>query len=70
MPTLKLRVKGLTPGDETRLERALREVEGVLFASVCRGAHSADVEFEDDRVTADEIRDVVRGAGFDAEAAG
>jgi copper chaperone CopZ len=71
MPTLKLRVTRLCGGaDEERVRRALHAESGVFGAVVCAAESCAEVDFEDDEVSADEILAVVRRLGFDAELAG
>ena len=70
MPTQKLRVRGLRREDEARVTARLRELPGVYFAMLSCGAECAEVDFEDDRVSLEEIRAAVRECGYEAEIAG
>lgn len=70
MPTQKFRVKGLRHEDEGRLVREARRLEGVIFAAATHGDQCAEVEFEDDRVTPEEIRAALAAIGYDVEIAG
>jgi copper chaperone CopZ len=70
MPTQKFWVKGLGHEDEARVEREVRRLRGVLFAAASHGDQCAEVEFEDDAVTAAEIRDALAALGFRVEIAG
>ncbi len=70
MPTQKFRVKGLGHEDEAQVARELRSLRGVLFAAADHSDQCAEVEFEDDAVTPDEIRERIEALGFTAEIAG
>ena len=70
MSVQKFRVSGLTHEAEGEIERRLRGVEGVLFAAASHRDACAEVEFEDDAVTTDELRGVFRDLGLDASIAG
>lgn len=70
MPTQKLWVKGLRHEDETPLAARLREVRGVLYAAANHHDQCAEVEFEDDVVTTDEIREAIAELGYGSEVAG
>jgi copper chaperone CopZ len=70
MPTQKLWVRGLRREDEGRVTARLRELPGVYFAMLSCGAECAEVDFEDDRVSLEEIRAAVRECGYEAEIAG
>ncbi|HEX2091473.1 MAG TPA: heavy-metal-associated domain-containing protein [Longimicrobiaceae bacterium] len=70
MPTQKLRVKGLRQEDETTVARRLRELDGVFCVVLSHADECAEVDFEDDRVSLDEIRAAVRECGYEAEIAG
>ncbi len=70
MPTQKLWVKGLRREDEAPLERRLRELDGVFFAVLNHEDECAEVDFEDDRVSLEEIRAAIREAGYEARIAG
>ncbi|HEX8272404.1 MAG TPA: heavy-metal-associated domain-containing protein [Longimicrobiaceae bacterium] len=70
MPTQKLWVRGLRREDEARVTERLRALPGVFFAMLSCGAECAEVDFEDDRVSLEEIRAAVRECGYEAEIAG
>lgn len=70
MPTQKYRIKGLRSEDETVIARGARELKGVLFAVASHGAQCAEVEFEDDLVTPEEIAEALRSLGYEVELAG
>jgi copper chaperone CopZ len=70
MPTLKFWIKGLTHEDEARLVAAVRALDGVFFVVANHRDQCAEIDFEDDRVTRDQIRDVVASLGYTAQLAG
>lgn len=70
MPTQKFWVKGLRHEDELRITQAARELRGVLFAAANHSDQCAEVEFEDDMVTTEEIRSALEARGFRVEVAG
>ena len=70
MPTLKLWVKGLRHEDEQRIAKRLRAVDGVFAAALSHADECAEVEFEDDRASIDQIRAAIREAGYESEIAG
>lgn len=70
MPTQRLRVKRLKRGDEARVAARLREIPGVLFAVLDSGAECAEVDFEDDQVSPEQLCAAVRECGYEAEIAG
>lgn len=71
MPTFLLKVTGLrTAEDEQRLEAALRGAAGVYEAVVNREDGCAEIDADDDVVTADELIDLARTAGFPATLGG
>lgn len=70
MPTQKLRVRGLKREDEERVARRLRALDGVFAAVLSHDDESAEVDFEDDRASLDEIRAAIRETGYEAEIAG
>ncbi len=69
MPTQKFRVTGLRHEDEQRIADRIKEIPGVFYASLNHQDACAEVDFEDDRVTAKEIRNAIRALGFDAHLA-
>lgn len=70
MPTQKLWVKGLKREDEERVAERLREMDGVFFAVLDGPAGSAEVDFEDDRASVDEIRAALHELGYETGLAG
>lgn len=70
MPTQKLRVRELRHGDEARVAARLRELPGVFFAALDHRDGSAELDFEDDRVSLAQICAVVRECGYEVEIAG
>lgn len=70
MPTQKFHVRGLDHKGEAAVAARLRELEGVLFAAVSHSEECAEVEFEDDLITPDEICAALHGLGHPAEPAG
>ncbi len=70
MATMLLKVEGLRPGDEGRLEAALRDMPGVFGVVVSPGEGCAEVDFEDDEVDYTRILERVKEAGFSARLSG
>ncbi len=70
MPTQKFRVKDLRREDEDRVAARLREIPGVYFAVLDHGEECAEVDFEDDVVSLEQICDAVREYGYDVRIAG
>ena len=70
MAVQKFFVPGLTHEQEREVEQKLRALEGVLYAAANHQDACAEVEFEDDCVTIDELRGVLEKLGFDARIAG
>ena len=70
MAIQKLHVPGMDRAQETEIERRLRAVEGVLYASANHEAECAEVEFEDDVVTTDSLRNILAEMGFQTRLAG
>jgi|GEM_PF-2483709 len=70
MPTQKLRVKDLKREDEARVAARLREIPGVFFAVLDHGDECAEVDFEDDVVSLEQICEAVREYGYDVRIAG
>jgi copper chaperone CopZ len=53
-----------------KVEKALRDVDGVYGASVDRHAGTADVDFDELSTSADALIAAVQSAGYDAAVAG
>jgi copper chaperone CopZ len=70
MAVQKLYVRDLAEDDEERVERALRDLRGVLFATASHADRCAEVEFEDDVVTTDAMVRALADLGFEARIAG
>ena len=70
MPTQKLWVRGLRHEDEERVAQRLRALDGVFSAVLDHEAESAQIDFEDDRASLDEIRAAIRELGYRADLAG
>ncbi len=70
MPTQKLWIRGLKHEDEARIERRLKAMDGVFAAVLNHAEESAQLDFEDDRASLDEIRAAIRETGYEADLAG
>ena len=71
MANAKLAVSGMTCGHcRTKVERALRGVAGVYSAVVDLADGEAEVDFDDDALTAAQLIAAVEGAGYGAKLAG
>jgi hypothetical protein len=70
MPTQKLRVERMRPGDEGPIAGALSAMEGVIFAVASHADLCVEVEFEDDCVTIDEVAETLSRLGFPATPVG
>ena len=71
MATLKLRVTGMTCGHcQVKVEQALRGMAGVFTAVVDLPDGEAEVDFDDDATTVDQLIHAVERAGYGAKLAG
>ncbi len=71
MATLKLRVTGMTCEHcQQKVEKALKETAGVYSAVVDLMDGEAEVDFDDDAVTTDQLVAAVEKAGYGAKLAG
>lgn len=71
MATLKLRVTGMTCGQcRMKVEHALKGASGVYSAIVDLQAGEAEVDFNDDAATAQQLIAAVEKAGYGARVAG
>lgn len=71
MATLKLRVTGMTCGHcQMKVEQALKHASGVYSAVVDLQTGEAEVDFNDDSATADQLIAAVAKAGYSARVAG
>ncbi len=71
MATLKLRVSGMTCGHcQMKVEKALLGASGVYSAVVDLSGGEAEVDFNDDTTTTDQLLAAVAKAGYSAKVAG
>ena len=71
MATLKLRVTGMTCAHcQVKVEQALRGMAGVFTAVVDLPDGEAEVDFDDDATTVDQLIRAVERAGYGAKLAG
>jgi copper chaperone CopZ len=70
MPTQKFRVPGLAREDERRVEQRLKQLHGVLYVAANHADACAEVEFEDDTVSLDSIREALAQLGYPANIVG
>jgi copper chaperone CopZ len=71
MANVKLRITGMTCGHcLAKVETALKGVSGVYSAVVDLPDGEAEVDFDDDRVTAAQLIGAVQQAGYGAKLAG
>ncbi len=71
MANIKLRVTGMTCGHcQAKVEKALKGVRGVYSAIVDLPDGEAEVDFDDDSVTTDQLVAAVIQAGYSAKIVG
>jgi copper chaperone CopZ len=71
MANVKLRVTGMTCGHcQAKVEQALRGVLGVYSAVVDLQDGAAEVDFNDDALTTDQLVAAIERAGYGAKLAG
>ena len=71
MANIKLRITGMTCGHcQAKVQKALKGVSGVYSAVVDLPDGEAEVDFDDDTVTTQELVAAVAGAGYGAKLAG
>jgi copper chaperone len=71
MANVKLRVTGMTCGHcQAKVEKALKSVTGVYTAVIDLPDGEAEVDFDDDSVTTDQLVAAVTKAGYGAKLAG
>ena len=71
MANAKLNVTGMTCGHcQAKVEKALKGVSGVYTAIVDLEDGEAEVDFNDDAVTAADLITAVKRAGYEAKLAG
>jgi copper chaperone len=71
MATVKLRVTGMTCGHcQAKVEKALKGLTGVYTAVIDLPDGEAEIDFDDDRVTPDQLVAAIASAGYGAKVAG
>lgn len=71
MANIKLRVTGMTCGHcQAKVEKALKGINGVYSAIVDLPDGEAEIDFNDDQVTTDQLVAAVGKAGYNAKIAG
>ena len=71
MAHIKLHVTGMTCGHcQEKVEKALKGIAGVYYAVVDLQDGEADVDFNDDSVTTQQLMAAVERAGYGAKLAG
>lgn len=71
MANVKLRVTGMTCGHcQAKVEKALKAVSGVYTAVIDLPDGEAEIDFDDDSVTTDQLVAAVTRAGYGAKVAG
>jgi copper chaperone len=71
MANVKLRVTGMTCGHcQAKVEQALKGVNGVYSAVIDLPDGEAEVDFDDDCVTTEQLVAAIAGAGYGATLAG
>ncbi len=71
MANVKLWVGGMTCGHcQAKVEQALKGVKGVYTAIVDLPDGEAEVDFDDDEVTTDQLVAAIRQAGYSAKLGG
>jgi copper chaperone len=71
MANIKLRVTGMTCGHcQAKVEKALKGVSGVYSAIIDLPDGEAEVDFDDDSVTTEQLVAAVTQAGYSARVVG
>jgi len=71
MANIKLRVLGMTCGHcQAKVEKALKGIAGVYSAIIDLPDGEAEIDFDDDSVTTDQLLAAVTKAGYAAKIAG
>ena len=71
MANVKLRVTGMTCGHcQAKVEKALKGIAGVYTAIIDLPDGEAEVDFEDDSVTTEQLVAAITNAGYGAKVAG
>ena len=68
MKEISLKIKGMhCTGCSTRLEKVLNNQEGVEKAEVSFEERKAEIKYDDNKISLDEIKEAIEDAGFEAE---
>lgn len=68
MKELSLKIKGMhCTGCSTRLEKVLNNQDGVEVAKVSFEEAKAEIKFDENQISLEEIKEVIVDAGFEAE---
>ena len=68
MKEVCLKIKGMhCEGCSTRLTKVLNNQDGVEDAKVSLKDAKADVQYDENKIGLDEIKEVIQDAGFEAE---
>lgn len=71
MANIKLRVTGMTCGHcQAKVEKALKGIPGVYSAIVDLPDGEAEIDFNDDQVTTEQLLGAISQAGYGARIAG
>ncbi len=71
MANVKLRVTGMTCGHcQAKVEKALKSLSGVYTAIIDLPDGEAEIDFDDDSVTTDQLIGAITKAGYGAKVAG
>ena len=71
MANIKLRVTGMTCGHcQAKVEKALKGISGVYSAIVDLPDGEAEIDFNDDQVTTEQLLGAISKAGYSAKIAG
>jgi copper chaperone len=71
MANVKLRVTGMTCGHcQAKVEQALKGITGVYSAIVDLPDGQAEIDFNDDQVTTEQMLSAISQAGYSAKVAG
>lgn len=64
-----IQVEGMTCGHcKSSVEGALKKLDGVVSAEVNLGANNVTVEYDETKVTLDQLKEEIEGVGFDVVA--
>ncbi len=68
MKNIELKIEGMhCEGCSNRLEKVLNNLEGVSTASVSLEDKKANIEFNEDLINIDNIKEAIEDAGFTGE---